>query len=76
MKASKQDLKTWRSVYRLMETAITIREAFSDLGTSFVNSSYEEATEMLRTNYSFLFANNAEAKTASWSLGTWSSNRK
>jgi len=76
LKKTKQDLKTWRSVYRLMETAITIPADFSELDSSFVNSSYEEATEMLKTNYSFLFANNAEAKTASWSLGTWSRNTK
>ena len=77
LKASKSDLKTWRSVYRLMETAITIPANFSDLDMSFVNSSYEIATEMLKTNYSFLFArNNGEAKMASWSIGTWSRNTK
>ena len=76
LQSSKYDLKTWRSIYRLMETSITIPADFSDLDDSFVNSSYEEATEMLKTNYSFLFTNNSEAKMASWSIGTWSRKAK
>ena len=65
LKTSKSDLETWRSIYRLMETSITIPADFSDLDIDFVNSSYEAATEMLKTNYSFLFANDSKAKMAS-----------
>ena len=76
LKTSKSDLETWRSIYRLMETSITIPADFSDLDIDFVNSSYEAATEMLKTNYSFLFANDSEAMMASWSIGTWSRKTK
>ena len=70
-KAMKDDLKKWRSVYSLMESAVTLPSDKADITQEVVLSTYQLAYTMLQNNYSYIFVGSDDAKLAKHMVGTW-----
>ena len=70
-KAMKDDLKKWRSVYSLMESAVTLPSDKADITQEVVLSTYQLAYTMLQNNFSYIFVGSDDAKLAKHKVGTW-----
>ena len=70
-KAMKEDLKHWRGIYSLMESAVTQKSDKADITQEVVLSTYQLAYTMLQTKYSYIFVGSNDAKLAKHKVGTW-----
>ena len=70
-KSKKTDLKAWRGIFKLMEKAVTVPESMISIDNEFVSKSYQDATDYLKANYSFLYIQNSEEHMATWKVSTW-----
>ena len=59
--AMKGDVKAWRGIFKLMESAVTMPGDETCVDQAFVDSSYETAYGFLKTNYSYIFLNAGDA---------------
>jgi len=70
-KAMKNDIKAWRGIYKLMESAATLPSDEFEINQTFVDSSFQTAYHFLKTNYSYIFFNTEDAKLAKQKIKTW-----
>ena len=69
--AMKGDVKAWRGIFKLMESAVTMPGDETRVDQVFVDSSYETAYGFLKANYSYIFLNAGDAKLAKLKIKTW-----
>jgi hypothetical protein len=54
-----------------LSKAVTVPESMSSIDNEFVSKSYQDATDYLKANYSFLYIQNSEEHMATWKVSTW-----
>ena len=54
-----------------LSKAVTVPESMSSIDNEFVYKSYQDATDYLKANYSFLYIQNSEEHMATWKVSTW-----
>lgn len=54
-----------------LSKAVTVPESMSSIDNEFVSKSYQDATDYLKANCSFLYIQNSEEHMATWKVSTW-----